>query len=180
MDKNNITYNIVLSLISIFIGLITCIINPEQLLNFIFVIIGVVIIVNSVLGLYNARLCDIKERNELLVFNTISIIVGCILIFYPQTVALIIAGIVLIAIPVYRIITNKYHYLTFKKEISKLIIGSILITFGIATTMKIFFYVVGGLIILIGTVCLVRNIILLIKLNKKEKKQREDSEVIDV
>lgn len=180
MIKNNLTYNIIVSIIGMFVGLIICVINPEQLLGFIFTILGVIIILFALPGLFKNDIYDKKERVETKTISIISIVIGAILIFYPQTIALIITGIFLIIMPIYRIISANEHYLTFKKELTRLIIGSVVLIFGIGSTIKIILYVVGGLIILLSLIYCIYNIVLLCKVNKKEKKEQEDNEVIDV
>lgn len=180
MNKQSITYNIIVSIIGMFIGLIVCVIDPQTLLNFIFVVLGIIIILFALPGLIHHSSYDKNEKYQIMITSIISIIVGAILIFYPQTVALIIAGLFLIAIPIYRIVSSKNHYETFKKELVRLIIGTVVIVFGIGSTLKVILYIVGGLIILVSLIYMIYNIVLLIKLNKLEKKEQEDNEVIDV
>ena len=181
MKRAVFVYNIVLSLLGIVIGLLFCVADPEQFLKFIFIAVGIFIILNFIpLLLTSIVLEQGKEKTILLIYCFIEMTVGLLLIIYPNTIAYIIAGAFLIVLPIARIVFSKDHLEVFKKELIKLVLGVILIACGVSAAMQIVLYIIGGIIILASLSYMVYNIVLMIKINRIEKKEREDNEVIDV
>ena len=181
MDKRYFIYNIVLSILGLFIGLLFIIADPEQFLKFVFIAIGIYIILTMIPLIFSLHLLGQgKERTIIFIYCLIQIAVALLLIIYPHTIAYYIAGAFLIVLPIIRIIFDKNHFETFKKEIVRLILGTILIVGGIGVTVQIILYIIGGLIMLCSLLYIVYTIILWSKVNKQEKINREQNDVIDV
>ena len=108
------------------------------------------------------------------------IVAGAILLIFPNTVATIIAGTILLVAPLYNIFTSYNKKEIFKKELIKLILGVILILCGVGSIVKVFLYIIGGLAILLSLLYMIYNIIIYIKINKAYKKNKQENDVIDV
>ncbi len=181
MAKQQVIYNIIISGLGILLGLLFCFTDPHQFLRIVFTFFGIFIIVNALPSLFTLHyLTNEKEKNISIIISILMIAVGLLLIIYPHTVAYIISGCFLILLPLYKIIVNKDHLKTFKKEIVKLVAGVLLIICGIGTITNIILDIMGGIIIVLCIIYIIYNIILLIQLCKKEKKEKIDNDIIDV
>lgn len=181
MERNNYIYNIILSILSAVIGLLFIVVDPAEFLRLIFVFVGIFVIISALPSLFTLAVKEkSKEENILLVYTIIIVAVGILLITCPYTIAYVIGGIILLVIPLYRIATSIDKIQTLKKEIVKLVLGIILIVGGLGTTIRAILYVLGAVIIALSIAYLIYNAVLLFKLNKKEKKEQKDNEVIDV
>ena len=181
MKKEVFIYNIILAILGLVIGLLFIIADPETFLRFVFIAIGVYIILTVIPLLLTLHLlADSKEKTLLLVYCLVEITMGLLLIIYPHTVAYYIAGAFLIVFPILRIIFNKNHFDTFKKEIVRLVLGVILLVGGIGATVQVILYIIGGTIMLCSLLWIIYNIVLWGKVNKQEKIDHEQSDVIDV
>lgn len=181
MIKQNIYNNIILSILGIILGIIICVIDPSKLLAVIFTCAGIFTVFCAIISLLELKQSKSeKEKNYVLISAIVMLAIGLLLIIYPNWIATIICGVFLLALPIYRIIINNNRLNALKKEATKLILGVILIFFGVGSVVKILLYIAGGIVILVSTLLLVYSIILLVKINKKDKKNKEDNDVIDV
>ncbi len=181
MIKQQILYNILISVLGVILGLLFCFTDPNRFIRIIFAGFGIFIIINALPGLFalNYAISE-KEKTTSIIISIIMIVVGMFLIIYPHTIAYIISGCFLIVLPLYRILTSKNHMETFKKELVKLIAGVLLIICGIGTITSIILYILGGTIIVLSVIYMIYNIVLYIQINKKNKKDKIDNDVIDV
>ena len=68
----------------------------------------------------------------------------------------------------------------FKKELVKLILGIVLILCGVGSVVQVMLYIIGGIVIALSIAYLIYNLVIILKIKSKEKKEREENEVIDV
>ena len=68
----------------------------------------------------------------------------------------------------------------FKKELVKIILGIVLILCGVGSVVKVMLYIIGGIVIALSLAYLAYTLIIYLKFRQKEKKEREENEVIDV
>ena len=179
MYKQQITYNIIASLLGIIIGLLFCFTNPNEFLRFIFAGIGIFIIVSGVSSLLMNKYSIGYNKNSNLIIGVIQIILGFVMIIYPHNIANIIVGTLLIILPIYKVLTSNDHKEALKKEAVKLTIGLIILVCGIGSTINVILDILGIIIIVLSTIYIIYNIIILIKANKKDKQEQEDNEIID-
>ena len=181
MYKQDVISKIIYSVLAIIIGLLFCFTDPNEFLRFIFAGIGLIFILLSIPGFVSFyRIEDENDRKTTLLYSIILVVIGLSLMIYPGLIINIIAGALLIAYPIYKIVKSRDKKEAFKKQIINIALGVLLILCGIGSIVGVILYVVGGLFILLGLVGLVYYIILLIIIKRKEDKQRKESEVIDV
>jgi len=181
MIKQRAFQNILVSILTIVVGILLCFANSEDILRAVFITIGIIIIWGGITSLFsNKYIVDEKERNISFIISMITIVTGFLLIYLYNQVAQLIVGVFLIALPLVKIISFKEHNEVFKKELSKIIIGVIVLVCGIGSIMNIILKILGIVVILLSLIYMIYNIYLIIKVNKIEKQEQEDSEVIDV
>ena len=181
MLKKQLLTSLVLSVFGILIGILFFFINSDILLRVLFVFIGAYIILLSIPGFITfSSIQDKSERTFTLVSSIVIAAIGLSLISYPHVVVNIIAGLLFIALPIYRIVMSENKQETLKKEIIKMCLGVVLILCGFGSVFQILLYVIGALIILLSIIYIIYNIILYIKINKAHKQYKEESDVIDV
>ena len=86
----------------------------------------------------------------------------------------------MVALPVYKILSNNDKKETLKKEAVKLAIGLVILVCGIGSAINVILDILGIIIIAICVLYIIYNIILLIKVNKKDKQEQDDNQIIDV
>ena len=181
MYKQNLIINIITSIFGILLGLLLCFSEAEDFLRFVFGAISIYLLFLSIPNLiFINRFTDKNERIQNMVISIIMIVMACLLIFYPTTVATFIVGTVLVVIPIYKLIVASNKKETLKKEIIKLVLGVVLLLFGVSTFVKIILYILGGLVIALSLIYLVYGIYIYIKLSRHTKRQEEENEVIDL
>lgn len=177
--KQKVINNIVICAILIILSLIFIFGDVYSILRFIFSGMGLLVIFHGVLNLLSLKMIhDEKEKTFLIIRIVLLFIVGTLLLVYPEGVINIIAGSLLLVIPIYKIIISNNKKEAFKDELIKIIIGIVIVVCGFGNIFNIVMTIMGFILGAIGLIYLVYNIILLIKLNSKIKK--EDDSVIDV
>ena len=180
MYKQQIAYNIIVSILGIIVGILLCFADPNDLLRFIFVGIGIFIVISGISSLLMNKYSFENEKNTNMVIGIIQMILGFVMIFYPHSIANIIVGILLIALPIYKILSNNNKKETLKKETIKLIIGLVILICGIGSAINVILDILGINVIALCTIYIIYNIIILIKTNKVLKQEQEDDEIIDL
>ena len=181
MIKERAVQNMLVSFLSIIVGILLLAADSNEILRFVFVTIGIISIVSGISSiLRNKYIMDEKERNTSLVISIITIAIGVLLIYQYNQIVHLIVGVFLIALPLYKIIVFKEHKEVFKRELSKIIIGVIVLICGFASIMNVILDILGIIVIILALIYMIYNIYIVIKNNKAEKLQQEENEVIDV
>ena len=181
MYRQKLMINIISSIFGIIVGLLLIFSEAEDFLRFVFSAISIYLFCLAIPSLVTLAYHDNKkEKNRVMVIAIVLILIGAILLIYPTTVATIIAGVCLLGVPIYNIVIAYNKKEAFKKEWIKLALGTILILCGIGSVVKVLLLIIGVAIIVLSGIYLIINIIKLIMLNKKDKQDLLDSEVIDV
>lgn len=181
MNKSTFLTSLVLSIFGILLGTLFFFIDSEALLRIVFICIGIYVIIVSIPGFITfSSIHDKKERNITLITSIVIAAVGLVLIFYPHMVVNIIAGVLFIALPIYRIIISKNKKETFKKELFRLCLGVVLLLVGFSGVFQVMLYIIGGLLCLFSLLYLIYSLVLYIKFNKTQKKYEKENDVIDV
>lgn len=181
MIKQRAFQNVLVSILTIVVGILLCFANSEDILRVVFIAIGIIIIWGGITSLFSNRyIVDEKEKNISFIISMITIITGFLLIYLYNQVAQLIIGFFLIALPTVKIISFNDHKEVLKKELFKIIIGVIVLVCGIGSIMDIILKILGVVVIILSLIYMIYNIYLIIKINKIERQEIEDSEVIDV
>ena len=132
-------------IISFTLGLLCVLVDGTKLLNIIFIIIGAFLLIDGIIGVINNH----KNSSYLLIVNSISIVLGILLMFNFNPIINILIAIYFIAIPLYEIIKNKYDKKEeLKEQLPKMIIALLIIIFGIGGVFDVLLKILGwGLII---------------------------------
>ena len=166
MVKQRAFQNILISILTIVVGILLCFANSQEILRVVFITIGIIIIWGGVTSLFsNKYIVNEKERNVSFVIAMITIIVGFLLIYLYNQVAQLIVGVFLVALPIVKIITFKDHKDVLKKELSKIIIGIIVLVCGIGSIMNIILKILGIVVILLSLIYMIYNIYLIFVIN---------------
>lgn len=170
-----------MSVLGLFLGLLFCVADPIEFIEIVCRVIGVYLILIGTLSLISSKFQLYKaEKIAVLIYGLMFIIAGILLFFVIKTVITIIAGTILIILPIYRIAVNHDKKSAFKRELLKLVMGLILILCGVSTLTRIVLYVLGGFIIFLSLLYFTINLVSFLKEKQKDRKEKEENEVIDV
>lgn len=132
------------------LGLLLIVLPVGFLLDFIFFVMGIVIIAVSLpalISLLPLRHTGVGRIS--LISTALMVAAGFLMIFWHSDVLLIIVGIVMIGQPVFAIATSHDRQTRLKAELPKLIVGIVLLLLGPARTLDLLFDIAGiGLIVL--------------------------------
>lgn len=181
MYKQNLMINIITSILGIVLGLLLCFSDAEEFLRFIFAGVAIYLFLLAIPSLILVSKEDNKnEKTRIYVIAFTLIAIGAILLIYPTMIATIIGGALLLVIPLYNIISSNNKKEMFKKELVKLTLGIVLILCGVGSVVQVMLYIIGGIVIALSIAYLIYNLVIILKIKSKEKKEREENEVIDV
>lgn len=135
--KNSFISSMIIAAIGLVIGIIIAILGPE-LLDVAFIILGLFVVIDH-LPMFISSLANIKNKQALVVFilSAISIAAGFIMMFWHEGIFMVLVGIYLLALPIYRIIIAPNKKLQLSADLGSLILGLVLILVGPG---KIIFY----------------------------------------
>lgn len=135
--KNSFISSMIIATIGLVIGIIIAILGPE-LLDVAFIILGLFVVIDH-LPMFISSLANIKDKQSLVVFilSAISIAAGFIMMFWHEGIFMVLVGIYLLALPIYRIIIAPDKKLQLSADLGSLILGLVLILVGPG---KIIFY----------------------------------------
>ena len=128
----------------ILFGLLLILLPVAFLMKVFFVVIGVVVLVTSVPGIFAAlRMIDTRVGKIALVTSLISALVGAVLIFSHSQLLMVIVGVYMIALPVVQILLSRGGAAAWRAELPKIIVGCVLLLLGPATALEMMFDVAG-------------------------------------
>lgn len=135
--KKSFISSMIIAAIGLVIGIIIAILGPE-LLDVAFIILGLFVVIDH-LPMFISSLANIKSKQALVVFilSAISIAAGFIMMFWHEGIFMVLVGIYLLALPIYRIIIAPDKKLQLSADLGSLILGLVLILVGPG---KIIFY----------------------------------------
>ncbi len=133
------------------IGLLLILIPVDFLIQLVFLVMGIVTIATSIPGLLEGiKHSDTREGILSLVLSSISILFGCVLIFWNNGVLMLILGAYMLLFPIINIILAEDHLAQFKAEGPKIIIGLVLLVLGPAGTIGLLFDIAGAVLIVLS------------------------------
>lgn len=170
-----------IGIIGLIVGILfICI--PNSIINYAFICLGIILILQAIPYLLLSATNGLHDQLSIVSFgiSILNIVLGIILITSSNMVVSIIAGVVLIALPIYRIIVSNNKIEQLKNDLFRLILGLVMIVLGPGKAFSIILQIIGGILCAFCLYLIIRSCILMAKEKKVEKKQKEDSEVIDV
>ncbi|MBR2371001.1 MAG: hypothetical protein IKA82_03155 [Clostridia bacterium] len=143
-SKSTFIPSMVAAAIGLILGLVIAIFS-EAIINVLFVILGVVIIIASIPNVVDALSDSHKQGLIPVILSAIPAIIGLVLIFWHNSVVMVIVGIYMLIFPIVRILMSYDPKAQFSLELRNLILGLVLILVGPG---KIISWAGWGLVIL--------------------------------
>ena len=160
--KNLLIRLIAIVAITIILGIVLLLLDGSMITSFLFILLGGLLLIDGIIGLVN----DKFTNKYFIISNIISIVLGLLLMFNFHNIINIIIAIWFIAFPIVDIIKDKTDKKeTFKKQLPKMIVGLIIILFGIGGFVDILLKIVGWCSIAFGVIYLILGLISLSKHN---------------
>jgi hypothetical protein len=157
------------------VGIIFLTVPADDILKFVFIILGVILIIANGLVLLD---CLPKIRKDkayivVLIISIIQIIMGVFVIVTESKTLLIITGAILVALPTLAVIAAKDKKEQLKLEITKISLGVVFIVIGATDAARLVFVALGIISLIFGAMYLV--IALLMSIIKDEIDSTENS-----
>ena len=161
MKKNDISL-FIMGVFYVIVGAIFLIVSPEDIFKFIFIILGVLLIISNGLVLIDCLPKIKKDKAEIivLVISIIQIIMGVFVIITKSKLLLIVTGSILVALPTLSVIAAKDKKEQLKLEITKISLGCVFIILGATDVARIVFVILGVISLIFGGIYLVMAILL--------------------
>lgn len=161
MKKNDIA----LFIIGIFyaiIGIILLTNSAENILKFIFIVLGILTILFNGLIAIDAIFKIKKDKSNIiiLILAIVQIILGIFVIVTESKVLLIVTGAILLTLSSLAILASKDKKEQFKLEISKLSLGIIFVILGATDAAKYVFIALGVISLIFGAIYLVMALLM--------------------
>lgn len=175
MNKSDISLFII-GVLYATVGIIFLAVPADTIIKFIFILLGVVLIVFNSLIFIDSVL-NLKQDKKYYIVMTLSliqIVMGIIVIIAKSDVILIITGAVLLLLSGLEIISAKDKKEQFKLDITKITLGIIFIILGATDAAKYVFIAMGIISIIFGAVYLVTALIISIV---KDEVDNEDNNI---
>ncbi len=157
--KELLTHLIVTVILGILLGVLLLVLDPNLLTTIFFVTVGILLMVDGVISLIANR-----NNTSFLVLNILSIVFGFLLIFNFNQVVDIIVAIWFIALPLVFVLLNKDYWKDeLKKQLPRLVIGAIVLIFGLGNTVGVILTILGWTSIVLAILYLILGLISLSK-----------------
>ena len=175
MNKSDISLFII-GVLYATVGIIFLAVPADTIIKFIFILLGVVLIVFNSLIFIDSVL-NLKQDKKYYIVMTLSliqIVMGIIVIIAKSDVLLIITGAILLLLSGLEIISAKDKKEQFKLDITKITLGIIFIILGATDAAKYVFIAMGIISIIFGAIYLVTALIISIV---KDEVDNEDNNI---
>ncbi len=161
MKRNDVSL-FIMGLFYAAIGIIFLTVKAENIIKFIYILLGIIVIFFNALVLFDSITRIKKDKRYLIVvaLSIIQIIIGILLIVTESKVLLIVTGSILLVLPLLEIISSQNKKEQFKLEITKISLGIIFIILGATNLASVVFKVLGVISIIFGAVYLVCAILM--------------------
>ena len=160
--KATIASILTFGLLGLLTGTLLIALNTDFLLKIVFVVMGVVVIVSNMPGLF-VSFMSMKTRMEIglpsLILSMISVFIGILMIFWHTGVLMSVVGGYMIVLPLIQILISKDKLLRLKTELPKLIIGIVLLLIGPSQTLNVMFDIAGWIILILTAVYVIAMLI---------------------
>lgn len=137
-------------------GILLILVPTDFLLNLVFVVMGILTVILHFPGLLMGLGTIATPMGKVtLISSAVSVVIGLLMIFWHNSLLLILLGIYMILLPLIYILLAKDRYARLKSELPKLILGVVLTVLGPANTLDFLFDVAGALVIVLNVIYLV-------------------------
>lgn len=161
MKRNDVSL-FIMGLFYAAIGIIFLTVKAENIIKFVYILLGIIVIFFNALVLFDSITRIKKDKRYLIVvaLSIIQIIIGILLIVTESKVLLIVTGSILLVLPLLEIISSQNKKEQFKLEITKISLGIIFIILGATNLASVVFKVLGVISIIFGAIYLVCAILM--------------------
>ena len=175
MKKSDVSL-FIMGLFYAIIGIIFLTVPADTIIKFIFIILGIILIVFNAFVLFDSipRIKGDKRYIAVLILALIQIAMGIFVIVTESKVLLIITGAILLTLPLLEILSAKDKKEQFKLEITKISLGIIFIVLGATDAAKYVFIAIGILSLIFGIIYLVMALLISII---KDEIDNEDNNI---
>ena len=181
MKRNDISL-FIMGLFYAAIGIIFLTVKAENIIKFIYILLGIIVIFFNALVLFDSITRIKKDKRYLIVvaLSIIQIIVGVLLIVTESKVLLIVTGSILLVLPLLEILSAKDKKEQFKLEITKISLGVILIILGVTNLASLVFTILGVISLVFGIIYLVMALLLSILKDEIDRNNDDDTVIYTV
>ena len=174
MKKNDISL-FIMGVFYAIVGFIFLMVPAEDIFKFVFVVLGILLIIFNGLVLLDClpRLKKDKTYIPVLIISIIQIIMGIFVIATESKILLIITGSILVALPTLSVLVAKDKKEQLKLEITKISLGIVFIILGATDAAKVVFVALGVISLIFGGIYLV--VALMLSIIKDEIDSNENS-----
>ena len=174
MIKNDISL-FIMGVFYAIVGIIFLVVPAEDIFKFVFIVLGVLLIIFNGLVLLDClpRIKKDKSYVTILIIAIVQIIMGIVVIVTESKVLLIITGSILVALPTLAVLAAKDKKEQLKLEITKISLGIVFIVLGATDAARIVFIALGIISLIFGAVYLV--VALFLSIIKDEIDSTENS-----
>ena len=161
MKKNDISL-FIMGVFYCIVGLIFLMVPAEDIFKFVFVVLGILLIVFNGLVLLDCLPRIKKDRSyvAVLAISIIQIIMGIVIIVTESKLLLIITGSILVILPTISVLAAKDKKEQFKLEITKISLGIVFIILGATDAAKVVFIILGIISLVFGGIYLIAALML--------------------
>ena len=154
--------------LGIALGLFLILVDVGFLLNLVFVVLGILTVVNNLPSLVlSAFEWNQREGRVLFLLSLIATVLGVVMIFYHHTILMILLGVYFVLIPLLRLAVVPNRKKLFREELPKLALGVVMILMGPAKLVSVLFRVAGIVVIALTVVYTVSSVITLRRMQHK-------------
>ncbi|MBQ7335348.1 MAG: hypothetical protein IJW92_02610 [Clostridia bacterium] len=155
-SKNTMTTALIYTVLGILVGILLIAISTDFLLKVVFVIMGIVTVACNLPGLIQGISENATPAGKTqLVLSALSVALGFVMIFWHNSVLMILLGVYMLILPIVRILQAADRSAQIKTELPRLILGAVLILLGPAGVLDILFDIAGWCTIALSVVYLI-------------------------
>ena len=160
IKKTSLITIFVIGALGILLGILLLAIDPNFLLKIIFVVMGIVTVLSAIPGVFvGLTSMRAREGRVSLIASLLSVLIGCLMIFWHSSVLMVVLGVYLVVFPLVEILTSRNKMFRFKSELPKMIVGLVLILVGPAKALDVMLDVAGVSVIVFSVFYIVISLL---------------------
>jgi uncharacterized membrane protein HdeD (DUF308 family) len=173
-------YLLLASITSLILGIFLLLVNPSNILDFLYLSIGFMVVMIGVSKLYTSN-----QNQKALYDGALDILIGILFIFFHNFIITMILGLLFLVFPIIRILKSSYKGIAFKSELPLLILGLVMIFSG-DLLVSIFVKVLGVFLIVLAIYLFISIFIdklqffVVTNQNVESSKTRKREDIVDV
>lgn len=164
------SFLLTVSLIGVLIGVLLIAIPTEFLIKLAFILLGIITLISAIPELASGLVnLSSREGKLSLVFSLISIAVGILMIFWHNSLLMVILGVYFLVFPLVEIIVAHDRKAALKRELPRMILGVVLLIVGPARTLAFLFDVAGWVVLALTAIYAIASAIVFLRRQKKSE-----------